>query len=738
MNKYYGEICVVIFLVIVLFVYNDLLLDYVGLLWVNPIASKFISNEWWIVLTCSILILLYYIKQFLCLKRINKWRISAIVVFIVICILCFCSDRWNYSMILKSNYIAWSHILIIIPILCEIILVLKIASTKLVPNNPELEIEKVEEVEDTYGRKEFCETTYNFLKTCYYKDKSFAVSITGQWGTGKTTFMNILKDHYKKNSNVSVIKFEPWKSDSTNGIIKNFFTLFRNELSIYIPNISLEFNEYIDFLLDDKSTTLVKLSSNLLHKCFNSSSDKVEKIKEKLKETQHKTVVFIDDLDRLDSSEIKEVLRLMRNTADFPYVQFIVTLDKQYVCDRLKADGVNNPVLYMEKFFNTEISLPKFEERIICDEVQNRISKTIHDIWKIPENDIKITEMIYYRISNADNDYLRSLLIPQILHTMRDVIRFNNSFKIISKTYKDIAKEINFQDLFYIELLHYRYPNIYSELRNNPLSILDLKKDYYFLKTNQLNSIIRDLCINNENAKVAEEILSYLFLHNKNSISKVRDFDKYFMYRLDEQRLTISEFLDLEGVSDDLFDYKVDKLYESKYASEFMALIPEILDLIIVKSKEVDGILFYERVYKIIRLILTKSKDDNLKTEVASIVIEHIKNSRHVDNKHLEAKLELFNFISFKTFHIEEQTLLKLFSSILFRDNLELKLQKKVGEEEIAIIRNFLSANYNVEYKRSALEKFIIIVEQAKENTKDGLIISIDELKNILSSYIKK
>ena len=154
-------------------------------------------------------------------------------------------------MILESNYIAWSHILIIIPTLCEIILVLKIAFTKLVPDNPELEIEIVEDVEDVYGREQFCKTTYNFLKTCYYKDTCFAVSITGQWGSGKTTFMNILKDYYKKNSDVSVIKFEPWKSDSTNGIIKDFFTLLRNELSIYIPNISLEFNEYIDFLLDD-------------------------------------------------------------------------------------------------------------------------------------------------------------------------------------------------------------------------------------------------------------------------------------------------------------------------------------------------------------------------------------------------------------------------------------------------------------------------------------------------------
>lgn len=731
--------------IIALVIYFDVMLDYINILWVRPCASKLIGHEWWVVLVCSAVILLYYFKVFVCEKRINFKRLITVFVFNIIYWYCFGIDRWYYSsIILENNITVWSHILLVIPSLCEVIIAIKIKFVTKVDKELELEIEKVEDVDDVYKRGDLYITTYNILETCYCMEGSFAISITGQWGSGKTTFKNFIKKNYENNKDVSVIEFEPWKSDSVDGITKDFFTQLCSELSLYVPNISTNFDKYIDALLEEESTRIVKVLSKLLCEYSVHKLEIYNDIISKLKEARHKTVVFIDDLDRLETAEIKEVLRLIRNTANFPYIQFIVVLDKQYVCDRLMVDGINNPELYLEKFFNTEISLPKFEERILCDEIHTRISETINKIWGVDKDDIRIKDMIYYRKNNNEYDYLRSLLIPQILFTIRDIIRFNNSFYLISKAYNECGAhtEIDFRDLFFIELLHYRFPKIYSELRNNPLSLLESTSNNYVFKTvgkDNTNDVIKKLCRDNQNTKLAEEILSYLFSFNNSSISNLRNYDKYFMYRLDSKRLTVSEFLDLESKNEDEFGNEVDRLYDSKYKTEFRGLLPDILNQI-VKIRDNGSDMFYIRVYKIIRLILTKSKIDVLKKEVSSIVMEHIKTSYHIDNQHLQAKLELFNYIDSNYLYKDESNLIDFFFSILIIINLNTKfIRKDIEKVDIDIIRNFLSINYNVEYKSSELTKFISVYNDDRRNNKSVneniLIIPIEELTEIVFNY---
>lgn len=214
---------------------------------------------------------------------------------------------------------------------------------------PELEIEKTNNVTDSYKRRAVCESAYKTLESCFYKEGSFTFSITGIWGSGKTTFINILKEQYSRNNSAkSIIIFEPWKSDTSDSIVKGFFAMLRDELSNYIPNISSTIDQYVELLLDEESGKPLKIIGKSLHSIFNEDKNPYELIKEILERTKHKTVVFIDDIDRLNAVEIKEVLRLIRNTANFPYIQFIVAYDKNYVCETLKNNGINTPDRYLE------------------------------------------------------------------------------------------------------------------------------------------------------------------------------------------------------------------------------------------------------------------------------------------------------------------------------------------------------------------------------------------------------
>jgi hypothetical protein len=62
-------------------------------------------------------------------------------------------------------------------------------------------------------------------------------------------------------------------------------------------------------------------------------------------------VVFIDDLDRLEPTEIAEVLRLVRAVADFPNVIYVLSYDSNAVTSALEAVlEIEDGTEYLEKF----------------------------------------------------------------------------------------------------------------------------------------------------------------------------------------------------------------------------------------------------------------------------------------------------------------------------------------------------------------------------------------------------
>ncbi|MEE1202761.1 MAG: P-loop NTPase fold protein [Bacteroidales bacterium] len=582
----------IVFLVVLLvsfFVFEKFWVDLVNKFWVNPIASKIGCNILWVLLVFSFVVIFYYILEYCYSKTFNRKRLVIVLTFSAINILCFFSDNWKYT----SEWTSFI-IIIVLPLIGEFIGAVILGVKNKIKNKenetPELEREKTTKIEDTYNRKEFWESTYNTLNTCFFEEGSFSVAISGSWGSGKTVFMEKLKEQYKENKYVSIIEFEAWRCDTPNLIIRNFFTQLKNKLKIYIPNISLDFDKYIDLLLNDDSVKPLKIISKAIYNICKQEKDPFNKIKEELKKSKHKVVVFIDDVDRLDADEIKEVLRLIRNTADFPYIQFIFTCDKDYICETLKKKDIEKPELYLEKFINVEISLPKYEERIICEELYKRISKTIKEVWGNNVADNEIKDMIYYKLMEKNETEINRYLIPKILRTNRDIIHFYNTFKLIAEIYKTQKNqtEIEFQDLFFIELLKFKYPNIHSYLWLNPIKFLNLNNNNLSIawirgkeSKTRIDDIINDITNNTLNTNLSLSILKYLFENNskKHSISNTENFDSYFMYRLNNKYLTMLQALSIiRDNKDNNFNiYNIEIIFNNKNKKQFEDRVSEIL-----------------------------------------------------------------------------------------------------------------------------------------------------------------
>ena len=66
-------------------------------------------------------------------------------------------------------------------------------------------------------------------------------------------------------------------------------------------------------------------------------------------EQKQKIVIIIDDIDRLEGKEIFEVLRIIRNTAKFNNIIYIVAYDKDHVVGQLCLPEFGIEKDYLEK-----------------------------------------------------------------------------------------------------------------------------------------------------------------------------------------------------------------------------------------------------------------------------------------------------------------------------------------------------------------------------------------------------
>ncbi|MBR5781922.1 MAG: hypothetical protein IKY27_08075 [Bacteroidales bacterium] len=73
------------------------------------------------------------------------------------------------------------------------------------------------------------------------------------------------------------------------------------------------------------------------------------------------TIILVDDVDRLQAKELLDLLKLIRDTADFPYIIYVVAADKVALKSTLESTGIKETELYLRKFFNLEVMFPAFE-----------------------------------------------------------------------------------------------------------------------------------------------------------------------------------------------------------------------------------------------------------------------------------------------------------------------------------------------------------------------------------------
>lgn len=201
--------------------------------------------------------------------------------------------------------------------------------------------------QDLLNRYKFAEELKDHLLT--ERSESYTIGILGAWGSGKSSFIAMTRKLLKEanHSDYIIIDFTPWYFGEGNHIILQKFLIqlsdeIRKNYGAF-PKLYREIRQYAKLL------SSVTFRPNSWSFSFKDSLDSLfpgdeakslyslkKDIEVSLKSLGKNFIVFIDDLDRLDPSEIQTVLKLIRLVADFPNITYVLSLDEEIAASSIQ------------------------------------------------------------------------------------------------------------------------------------------------------------------------------------------------------------------------------------------------------------------------------------------------------------------------------------------------------------------------------------------------------------------
>jgi len=404
---------------------------------------------------------------------------------------------------------------------------------------------------DIFSRKAFSkELAIKIQSRMQEASGSLAIGINGTWGSGKTSFMNMIKENLHKKNRI-IIDFNPWRSASSSKIIEDFFELLISEIQKYDPELSDNITKYAKTLTKINKNFITESLETITEFLFKSpnKNESYNLINESILKTKKQIIIFIDDLDRLDLNELMEVLRLIRNTANFKNVAYIVAYDKGYILEAVKKFNTFNYKTFLEKIFQFEFLLPSYESSILKNQIKLLLKKKMRSAFSIP-----IDAAVDYAGISGKN------ITNRIISTQRDVIRLCNSllFEI-----NEVKYEVNFIDFYFVQLLKLKFSGVYKAISEY--------KELFFITE---KSLLRLRTLNEKN--INEEFLNTLrLLDEKREVSKPGEeketiFEEYIHGNTSEELSQIEKDIIVEIVKEILREKELREGFESKDYKSFV------------------------------------------------------------------------------------------------------------------------------------------------------------------------
>ena len=313
--------------------------------------------------------------------------------------------------------------------------------------------------------------------------QNFVLGVTGAWGGGKTSVLQMVEEEVAGRPDFLVLQFNPWLFSGAQDLVSDFFREIAAQLiergaanpaASKLGEALSTLGKYLSPV--GKVTGAIATAAGwvvggplgaaavgAISELAGAEGDRRKaasaaaaptslraqrkKIAEQLLVADFKLMVTIDDIDRLHEAEIREVMRLVRLTADFPNMIYMLAFDRARVEAALGQDKGYGQV-YLEKIFQALFELPAITQGDLLGLLRAEVNTILNSRDHIA----------------LDDEYLQNVfalgVVPLFMQP-REVKRYVNALNF---AFDCLGGEVAAADIIGMEALRVQAPAVFAAL----------------------------------------------------------------------------------------------------------------------------------------------------------------------------------------------------------------------------------------------------------------------------------
>ncbi|WP_324698741.1 KAP family P-loop NTPase fold protein [Novosphingobium sp. RL4] len=342
--------------------------------------------------------------------------------------------------------------------------------------------------DDVLGFANFSRRLAEALVT-QHAPNGYVVGLHGEWGSGKSTVVNFVKCHLQKwkeedrqeISNLQWFDFEPWIVSGHQDLAAAFFKVLSERIGDRAEKwynwrrrtkgaVDAGADKLIDaaasvgLVIDHTGGAATAAGAVVTKATVKKAAEKwlaepslqktYGQLVDRLKKADRRFLVFIDDIDRLTSAEIRSLMQMVKTVGHLPNVTYLLSYDRQIVWSALNSLG------------NAEGGRSGFAEKIVQHEIEvplpsgsalmRMLETSLVDMPPAPPMGIRWLEIMNYGLHRW------------IRHP-RDVVRLSNAMRFAWAALKD---EVDAWDVLCMEAMRLFDRKAFDWVRENRALLL--------------------------------------------------------------------------------------------------------------------------------------------------------------------------------------------------------------------------------------------------------------------------
>ena len=447
--------------------------------------------------------------------------------------------------------------------------------------------------EDLLGVKKYIDGLIDYITIC---STPMTIAIQGDWGTGKTSIMNMIKDGIE--DKCLYAWFNTWEFSQFNMSDELVISLLKSMVdSLNIKEENNNLNKSLKILANSlKSGTLMAIDmaaggrvADTAEKVIDGFTNKdqtdyfnsIKVLKEQFqnhinyaleKSGKDRVIMFVDDLDRLNPEKAIELLEVLKNFLDCENCVFILAIDYKVVYKGIKLKY--NNVLDENKgkaFFEKIIQLP-FKVPVVEYNLYNYVKHSLQEIGYSDDINVNLcVELISNSIGKNPRAIKRLLNSALLLKKIQGDKLFTKENELI--LFGILCLQLSYEEVYNFFVTNLRDFNTFDEL-------IKLTDENFYIEADEGKSLAEELNL------------------DRDSILRVTKLMKSIINTIDQDNLAtpseekILNFINLVGISTITSAYLTDDS-NTKLEDEYRYKNRELCKAIKSKiSEEITGIDF--------------------------------------------------------------------------------------------------------------------------------------------------